>query len=138
MINKITIQGRVTADPELRYVPSTGKAVVKFSIANDIGYGDKKKTSFPNFVGWDKKAEYIANYAKKGTMVVIEGTYSENAYTDKDGNKRRNTEIVVNEIFIPYDNKNTSEGQNFTPEGYGNSGEIPEGYTALSEDDVPF
>lgn len=137
MINKITIQGRVTADPELRYAPSTGKAVVKFSIATDIGYGDKKKTAFPNFVAWDKKAEYIGNYARKGTMVVIEGTYAENAYTDKEGIKRRNTEIIINEIFIPYDNKNASEGygngDSFTPKGLDD-----ESYRALEEDDVPF
>lgn len=142
MINTITIQGRLTNDPELRYVGS-GKAVVKFSIANETGYGDKKKTSYPTFVAWEKKAEYIANYAKKGTMVVIQGTYGENAYTDKEGKSRRITEININEVFIPYDSKNVQEGGSFESGGVGGATsfspkELDEGYKALEDDDVSF
>lgn len=137
MINRIIIQGRLTADPELRYT-GNGKAVVKFSVANDIGYGEKKKTSFPTFVAWEKKAEYIGNYAKKGAMLVIDGMYGENVFTDKDGNKRKNVEITVNEVFIPYDSKNASEGANFASQGYENDISY-DGYAELAdESDLPF
>ena len=135
MINRVIIQGRLTADPELRYVPSTGKAVCNFSIANDVGYGDKKKTSFPAVVVWEKKAEYVANYAKKGSAIIIDGYYSENTFTDKEGNKRKNAVIVANEVFIPYDNKNASEGANFEPQGYGNDEEIADGYRMLEDEE---
>lgn len=75
MINNVTLVGRLTKDPDLRYT-STGTAVASFTIAVNRAYkkeNDEQKADFINCVVWRKTAESLANYTRKGSLVGIEG-----------------------------------------------------------------
>ena len=65
MLNSMNIQGRLTKDSELRYT-ANNKAVASFTIANDVGFGDNKQTSFLNVVAWGKTAEAVSKYTRLG------------------------------------------------------------------------
>ena len=98
-INLVVLTGRLTADPELRITPN-GVSVASCTLAVDDGYGDNKKTYFPEITAWRHDAEYLANYAKKGMPVTIHGRYTEQTW-EKDGQKRRKSVIVAENIVLP-------------------------------------
>ena len=84
-MNVAMIIGRLVADPELRYIPSTGKAVATFSVAVDRPYSGKdgqKQTDFFNIVVWGKTAENCANFIGKGRLVAIRGMIQNRSYED--------------------------------------------------------
>ena len=87
LINKFIVTGNLVRDPELKFVPSTGMAIVKFSIANNEGWGDKKIVNYFNCTAFKGKAEAIANYTHKGSKVVSEGIIQQGSYEKKDGTK---------------------------------------------------
>ena len=99
MINKAILMGRLTRDPELRHTGS-GTPVCSFSIAIDNGYGENRQTDFINCVAWNKTAEFVEKYFTKGRMVVVSGALQIRNYTDKDGNKRRNAEVIANNVYF--------------------------------------
>ena len=96
-INRVFLIGRLTKDPELRYTQG-GTSIASFSIANNRSYtvqNEKKKdVSFFNCVAWGKGGEVLAQYAKKGSKIGIEGRLQQRSW-DKDGQKRSIVEIVV-------------------------------------------
>lgn len=96
-MNIVILTGRLVNDPDIRYT-QTGKAVGSFKIANDIGYGDKKKTNFPNCVAWDKTAEFLGNYFHKGSPILIQGELQTRSYDKQDGTKAYVTEVNVRNI----------------------------------------
>jgi single-strand DNA-binding protein len=95
--NKVILVGNVVRDPEIRYVGS-GAGVTKFSIAVNPNKRDAKPedTLFVDIVAWDKLAETCNTYLKKGSNVLVEGRLVIRSYDDKDGNKRKATEVVIN------------------------------------------
>src|SRR5579862_3979342 len=95
--NKVILVGNVVRDPEIRYVGS-GAGVTKFSIAVNPNKRDAKPegTLFVDLVAWDKLAETCNTYLKKGMNVLVEGRLVIRSYDDKDGNKRKATEVVIN------------------------------------------
>lgn len=97
MLNQITLIGRLGKTPEMSYSQG-GKAVTKFSIATDDGYGDKKETTWHNVVVFDKAAEACAQYLDKGSLVAVVGRQSHRKYDDKDGNTRYFAEVVANRV----------------------------------------
>ena len=97
MLNKVILQARLTKDVELKQTPS-GTSVCSFSVANDTGFGDKKKANFINVVAWSKTAEHIAKYFFKGNMILITGRLETRDWTDKDGNKRYATEVIAEQV----------------------------------------
>jgi single-strand DNA-binding protein len=105
MINTVIIQGRLTADIELRNTQS-GKSVTSFTVAVDTGYGDKKVASFLDCVAWDKTTIFIQQYFSKGSLIIVEGRLQTRSYEDKQGNKRKVTEIVANQIHFAESKKN--------------------------------
>jgi single-strand DNA-binding protein len=94
MLNKVIIIGRLTKDVELKYTQS-GKAVAQFSIAVDDGYGDNKRTYYPNIVVWGKSAETCSNCIAKGSKVAVSGKLTTRSYDGKDGKKVYVTEVVA-------------------------------------------
>ncbi len=97
MINHITAMGRLTHDPELRHTAS-GIAVCSFSIACERDYKDssgEKQTDFIDVVAWRSTAEFVAKYLTKGRMAVVDGRLQLRNWTDREGNKRRNAEILA-------------------------------------------
>lgn len=96
MLNKITIHGRLTADPELR--KAGDKSVASFTIACDRDFGEKK-ADFINCVAWEKKAEHISSYFGKGQEAIVNGRLQTRSYADKESGKQRTVyEIVVESI----------------------------------------
>lgn len=98
MLNHITIMGRMTRDPELRYTNSQ-KPVTNFTLACDRDY-DRDTTDFVDCVAWNKTAEFANTYFRKGSMAVVSGRLQFRDWTDKDGNKRRNAEVHVEHIYF--------------------------------------
>ena len=102
MLNRIILMGRLTRDPELRRTQS-GTAVTSFSLAVDRDFksqnGDKE-TDFIDVVVWGKTAEFAANYFTKGRMAIVEGRLQARNWQDKDGNKRKTTEVVADRMYF--------------------------------------
>lgn len=99
-INKIVLTGRLTANPELRYTASN-TAVTSFTLAVDRNFKNEngnKEADFINIVAWNKKAELIHQYLKKGDRVGISGRLQVRKYQNERGENRYVTEVVAEEI----------------------------------------
>ena len=132
-MNNITICGRLTRDPELKYVPATGKAVANFSVAVNRRF-KRDIADFFNVVVWDKQAESCANYISKGSEVVIAGEMQCRNYEDKDGKKIYQWELIAQEVqFVG--SKKSEAGQGNLPGTFEPKGG---GYEELAEEDTPF
>lgn len=102
MLNSVVIMGRLTRDPELRRTQS-GTAVTSFSLAVDRDFKPQigeKETDFIDVVVWGKTAEFAANYFTKGRMAIVEGRLQVRGWQDKDGNKRKTTEVVADRMYF--------------------------------------
>lgn len=102
--NKVQLIGNLGNAPEVRNTES-GKKLVRFSIATNESYRNAKgekvtETQWHNLIAWGKVAEIAEKYLSKGSEVAIEGKLMNNNYTDKDGNKKYNTEIQVHELLL--------------------------------------
>jgi len=96
MINAVTLVGRMTRDPELRYSAS-GVGVCSFTLAVNKAF-KKDEADFPNVVCFKKTAENTANYTKKGSLVGIEGRLQTRSYENKEGKKVFVTEVIANQV----------------------------------------
>ena len=123
MLNHIVIMGRLTRDPELRRTGS-GIAVASFSVAVDRDFGGRdggeKETDFIDCVAWRQTGEYVSKYFTKGRMAVVSGRLQIRAWTDKEGNKRRSAEVVVDNIYFG-DSRRDSEGTSNYSNSYNNN-----------------
>lgn len=137
-VNKAILIGRLGADPEKRYTP-TGIPVVTFRLAtsspprvNKDGQREER-TEWHRVVVWGKLAEICDQYLSKGRLVYVEGRIQTREWEDRDGNRRRTTEIVATQM------------QMLSPPG-ADAGKIPEEPPPFEvteplpepEDDVPF
>lgn len=98
-LNKVFVLGNLTADPNVRSLPS-GQSVANFSLAtNRVFYNKnrekKEQTQFHNIVAFGRSAEVIQQYLKKGSLVLIEGRLQTRSWEDSAGNKRYRTEIIT-------------------------------------------
>lgn len=108
MLNNATIMGRFTSDPELRFTNSN-TPVVSFTLACDRDIKDadgNKKVDFLDCVAYRTTAEFISKNFVKGQQTVVSGRLQIRDWTDKNGNKRRNTDIAVKHIYFA-DSKKT-------------------------------
>lgn len=96
-VNKVILIGRLGADPEKRHAKS-GKAVTKFRIATDSGWGDNKQTDWHSVVTFDKTAESCAQYLSKGRQVYVEGRVSYRKWDKDDGTTQWFTEIIAERV----------------------------------------
>lgn len=102
MLNKVFMQGRLVADPELRHTPN-GVAVASFRIAIDRDFKDKsgeRQADFVNVIAWRADAEFVSKFFSKGRMAIVEGKLQSRNYEDKDGNKRYALEVVADNIYF--------------------------------------
>ena len=98
MLNHITLMGRLTKDPELRYT-SNNTPVASFSLAVERDFGEKQ-TDFIECVAWRQIGEFISKYFAKGNMIAVSGRLQIRDWNDKDGNKRRSAEVVVESAYF--------------------------------------
>ena len=118
MLNKIVLMGRLTRDPELRRTQS-GTAVASFTLAVDRDYkaqDGERETDFIDIVAWRGTGECVSKYFTKGRMAVVEGRLQVRDWTDKDGNKRRSTEVVADNVYFG-DSKRSESGTPAEPSG---------------------
>ena len=118
MLNKIILMGRLTRDPELRRTQS-GTAVASFTLAVDRDYkpqDGEQETDFIDIVAWRGTGEFVSKYFTKGRMAVVEGRLQVRDWTDKDGNKRRSTEVVADNVYFG-DSKRSESGTPAEPSG---------------------
>ena len=125
MLNKIVLMGRLTRDPELRRTQS-GTAVASFTLAVDRDYkpqDGERETDFIDIVAWRGTAEFVSKYFTKGRMAVVEGRLQVRDWKDKDGAKRRSTEVITDNVYFG-DSKRSESG---TPtEASGEFHELPD------------
>lgn len=137
-MNSVLMVGRLTRDPELRFIPGSGKAVATFAIAVDRPFAKEKTADFFNVVVWGKPAENAANYLAKGRQVAVKGYLQSRSYEDKAGVKRYVTEIVADTVeFIGGSNKERDKPD----QGADTYGEdfSADGFQAIdNDDDVPW
>ena len=102
MLNHIVIMGRLTRDPELRYTQSqTAVASFRLAVERDYaGQGQERQTDFIDCVAWRSTAEFVSKYFQKGSMAVVSGRLQLRDWTDRDNNKRRSAEIVVDNVYF--------------------------------------
>ncbi len=103
-LNKAFILGRLTADPQLRSTTS-GQQVASFSLATNRVWKDKggnkqESTEFHNIVVWGRQAEIASQYLTKGSIALVEGRLQTRSWDDKQGQKRRTTEIIAERIQL--------------------------------------
>jgi single-strand DNA-binding protein len=104
-VNKVILVGNLGKDPEIKYTPS-GTPVAKFSLATNERYKDKggewqDRTEWHNIVAWQRLAEIIGEYVKKGSKLYIEGRLQTSSWEDKQsGEKKYRTEIVAQDIVL--------------------------------------
>ena len=108
-MNQVTLLGRLTRDPELKYSQS-GKAFCKFSVAVTREF-NRDEADFINCIAWDKRAEAICEYLRKGRRIATQGRLSVNRY-DKDGETKWKTEVIVDKFeFVDSANSDTKESE---------------------------
>ena len=95
-MNKVIMIGRLTKDPEVKKTQSN-KKVANFTVAINDKF-NKDKTDFINCVAWEKTAEYLGNYVKKGNLIAVEGRISTRNYDAPDGKKVYITEVVCDSV----------------------------------------
>ena len=102
-LNRVVIMGRLTRDPELRRT-QTGSAVTSFSLAVDRDFapkdGGEKQTDFIDCVAWRQTGEFVSKYFQKGSMAAVTGRLQIRDWQDKEGNKRRSAEVVVDNVYF--------------------------------------
>lgn len=103
MLNKIIIMGRMVKDPDLRHTQA-GVSVASFTLAVDRDIKNKqtgeREVDFIDCVAWRNTADFVSNYFTKGKMTVVEGKLQMRNWEDKDGNKRRNAEVQVDNVYF--------------------------------------
>ncbi len=140
-LNKVILAGRLTADVELRSTQN-GKPVCGFTLAVNRRFGNEQATDFITCQAWNKTAEFICNYFKKGSALCVVGNIQTRSWQDKDGNKRFATDVVVDEAMF-VDGKNDADG---SAPAEGKQTYIPDAYAApkgdfkpvAQDDDLPF
>ena len=110
-MNKAILMGRLVRDPEMRY-GANGNAVASFSVAVDRRFKREGQpdADFFNCVAFGKQGEFVEKYLKKGTKILLEGEIQNNDYTNKDGQKVHNVQIVCNSIEFA-ESRNAQGGQ---------------------------
>lgn len=143
-VNKVTLVGRVGGDPELRYT-ADGTPVATFSLATSEAYkqkdGSKREvTEWHRCIAWRRLAEVTNQYCRKGTLLYVDGKIQSREWTDRDGSKRKATDIVVNNLQMLGQPGNTTQGSRSSSGGDPGRqpGDDDDFIHEPEEDDVPM
>lgn len=119
-INKVTLLGNLTRDPELKYTPN-GTAVCTFGLATNRTWTTQEgktrdEAQYHRVVAWQKLAELCSKLLSKGKKAYLEGRITYREYVDKKGEQRNITEIVLDDFIVFYDGKGSSPTDESEPE----------------------
>lgn len=98
-LNVWCFTGRLGRDAETRYLPA-GTQVLEFSVAVDVGYGDKKNTIWTKCTLFGERGGRLAQYLTKGTQVAVSGEVNLREWQDRDGGKRSTLEVRVEKVDL--------------------------------------
>ena len=149
-MNHVLLVGRLTSEPELRYIPGTGTPVATFSVAIDRDYTKKDGTKETDFIPVEvmgKPAEFCANYISKGRLVAVQGSIRIDQYKTQTGENRTFTKVSARNVQALDSNRNRTDSPypeasrgsepifepSFEPQGLD-----PQGFQAIDDDDIPF
>ena len=125
--------GRLTTDPETRFLQDTNNSVTRFPLAVERDYKganeEKPKTDFFNCVAWNSTGEFVAKHFSKGSLIALVGSVETGSYTNKDGVNVRTTEVKVDKVYFTGERREDAAAP--APEGFMN---IPD----ECENDLPF
>jgi single-strand DNA-binding protein len=149
-VNKVILLGNLGSDPEVRYTPQ-GSAVANISLATSETWRDKQsgelqeRTEWHRVVFFNRLAEIVGEYIRKGAKIYVEGTLRTRKWQDKNGIERYTTEIIANEMHILEGRHNNNGVQHdklpptTTQETMAQeTHNIPTGDIAITDDDIPF
>ena len=160
MVNRVFLVGRLGRDPEQRFT-SSGTPVANFSLATDERWKDQNgerqtRTEWHQIVVWGKLAEICSQYLNKGKLVFIEGRLQTREWDDRDGNKRRTTEVVASDMRM-LGSRMEEQGMSQSAPAAGSESQGPvsqesgsqqesggqgesgsQGDVEISDDDIPF
>lgn len=123
-MNSTVLIGRLTKDPELRYIPDSQTAVASFTLAVDRPFSKEKQADFIRIVVYGKPAENCERFLTKGKLCGVQGRIQTGSYKNKDGATVYTTDVVAERVeFLEWGDKKQSD--------------IPEGFQALDEDEDP-
>ena len=138
-VNKVILVGNVGQDPEVKYTPS-GVPVARLSLATNERFKDKNdqwqgRTEWHSIVAWQRLAEIVGEYVRKGTKLYIEGKLQTTSWQDRQsGEKKYRTEIVARDIMLLGSRENGEKGAAETPNE--ESGPVP--VSSVVDEDIPF
>ena len=144
-INRVTLVGRLTRDPELRHLPS-GSPVLQLGVACNGRQKDEAGnwTDKPNFFDvkvFGNQAEMLSQHLAKGRRIGIDGRLDWSSWEAQDGSKRSKVEIVAFQVQFLDSRSDSGEGQSYIPQSDVNAdrtGFAPAGAAASTDDDIPF
>lgn len=120
MLNKVFLQGRLVADPDLRHTQQ-GTSVASFRLAVEYDFKNQstgeRGADFINIVAWRGTADFVSRYFSKGRMALVEGRLQMRDYTDKDGNKRIAAEVVASNVYFGDSKRDSEPGANAAYDG---------------------
>lgn len=131
-MNNVVLIGRLTKDPEIRYIPQSEKAVANFTLAVDRPLSKEKTADFIRVVVFGKAAENCEKYLVKGRMAGIQGRIQTGSFKTSSGETRFTTEVYADRVeFLEWGEKRpeTEKGTDTVPEGFAYTDE---------DDDIPF
>lgn len=135
MLNQIILMGRLTKEPETKFIQEGTTSVTRFTLAVERDYKaageERPKTDFLSCVAWGNTGEFVSKYFTKGSMIALTGGVETGSYTNKDGAKVYTTEVRVNKVYFTGEKREDVPAP--TPEGDGFMS-IPDGI----EDNLPF
>ena len=142
-MNSVSLMGRLTRDPEVRYTGNTQMANARFVVALNRKLSKEKRqeaenngyptADFISCVAWGKTAENIANYFKKGNRIAITGHIQTGSYENQQGQRVYTTDVVVDSFDFVESNKDNNSNQENTAQDYGFNQATP-----TSNNELPF
>ncbi len=153
-VNKVILVGHLGKDPEVKYTPQ-GTPVAKFSLATNESFKGKdgnwqERTEWHSIVAWQRTAEVIGEYCKKGSQIYIEGRLKTDSWDDKEtGQKKYRTDVVVENMVLlggrggggdMGEGGGGGRGRGASSQSYDQRQPEPEhaGATPITDEDIPF
>jgi single-strand DNA-binding protein len=135
-MNQVILIGRLTRDPELRFIAGSGKAVTTFTLAVDRPFSREKKADFFRIVVFGRPAENCAQYLAKGRLTAVQGRIQNNNYETATGEKRYSIDIIADRVeFLEWGDKGKSDQEKSNEPDFME----PEGFQSIDDDDdIPF
>lgn len=141
-MNKSILLGRLTKDPEIRFLQASNMKVATFTLAVNRKYvkpGEERQSDFIDIVAYSKIAEFVEKYIKKGLQICVSGRIQTRNWEDKNGQKRYATEIIAEEIDFADSPKKDDESVLYAnPTTNSQSVQNTENEMTLEADDLPF